>query len=143
VRQQILDRDLALRRHSVELRRRWLTTRVRRGRTARAAAGRRWLRDGHLHVAELRDVARHRVVQPQLPFLDHHHHADADHGLGHRRDAEHVRGRHRLLRLEVHDALRVDVGDLAFARDGDDGAGQIARGDAALNHLRDALESLG
>ena len=129
VRQQILDRDLALRRHGVELRRRRRTARA----GAASAGGR--LPDRHLHAAELGDVARDRIVQPQLSFLDHHHDADADDRLGHRRDAEHRRRRHRLLRLEIHDALRVDVGEATLARHRDHGAGQIAGGDPPLDHL--------
>ena len=137
VRQQILDRDLALRGDGVELRRRW-----RRAGAGAASAGGR-LRDRDLHVAELGNVAGDRIVQPQLAFLDHHHDADADDRLGHRGDAEHRRRRHRLLRLEIHDALRVEVGEASLARDRDHGAGEIAGGDPALDHLGDALKPLG
>ena len=138
MREQILDRDLTLRGHRVELRRR-----RRSACGACAAPTRRRLQDRDLHVAELGDIARHRVVQAQLPFLDHHHHADADDRLGHRGDAKHVRGRHRLLAVTVGHALSVHIRDAPLARDGDDSAGEIARGDAALNHLGDALQPLG
>ena len=128
VRQQILDRDLALRGTRVEARRR-----------AAAAFG---PCDGDAQIAELRNVARHGVAQAQLVLLDHHHDADADDRLRHRCDAKQRVGAHRLPRFEVHDAVRRDVSDFAAARDDGDGADEVARGDAPLEHGVDALEPL-
>ena len=51
--------------------------------------------------------------------------------------------RHRLLRVEVHHALRGEVRHLAAARHDGDGAGHVAGGDAPLDHLRDALQPFG
>ena len=46
------------------------------------------------------------------------------------------------LRLQVHDALRLEIGDLAVARDERHGAGDLAGRDRALDELVDALQAL-
>ena len=51
--------------------------------------------------------------------------------------------RHRLLRLQVHHALRGVMDDFALARHDRHGSCDVAGGDAALDHLVDALEALG
>ena len=43
---------------------------------------------------------------------------------------------------EIHDALRLEIGDLAVARDERDGAGDLAGRDRALDELVDALQAL-
>ena len=44
---------------------------------------------------------------------------------------------------QIHHALRGVVHDLALACHDRDGAGEVAGGDAALDHLVDALQALG
>jgi hypothetical protein len=63
--------------------------------------------------------------------------------LGHRHDAEDAVLDHRLLRLELHDALCLVIGDAPVARDQRDRTVEAAGGDVTLNQLGDALESLG
>ncbi len=81
-------------------------------------------------------------VSRSLPFLDQHHHRDADDGLRHRHDAEDGVLRHRLLRLEVHQPLRLEVRDAAVPRDERDGAAEGLRVDMALHQLGDTLQPL-
>ena len=109
---------------------------------ARPPAPRRRQRHRHLHVLELRNVARHRIVEVQLALLDEHHDGDADDRLGHRGDAEH-RGRQpsaaSIRRSITPCAAMMD--HLALARHDRDGAGDVAGGDAPFDHLVDALAS--
>jgi hypothetical protein len=49
---------------------------------------------------------------------------------------------HRLAGVDVHEALRVEPGDLAFARDEGDGARNVVRVDMALHGIVNPTEAL-
>ena len=100
------------------------------------------LENPDLHVFEFGDKFRDGVAERDLAFLDHHHHGRADHGLGHGGHAEEGVALHGSFGFEVHDASRVDPGDLTLARDERDGARDFAGIDVALNHLVDALQTV-
>ena len=76
-------------------------------------------------------------------FFDQHHDGDADDGFGHRGDPKHRARGHRLLGLQVHHTLLGVMNDFALARDDRHGTGDVASGDAPLDHLVDSLEALG
>jgi hypothetical protein len=95
-----------------------------------------------LHIPELGQEARDRIAQPDQPFLDEHHHGDAGHRLGHRGDAEEGVLRHRLLRFEVHQAMRLEVDDPSAPGDERHGAGDLAGVDVALDRIVDPRQPL-
>ena len=65
------------------------------------------------------------IGEPHLPVLDQHQDRDADDGLGHRHDAEDGVLLHRLLRLDVHQTVCLEVSDAAVARDERDRTGKV------------------
>ena len=123
MRHQVADRDLALGRDELDL-------------------GLRLALDGDLHPLELGDELRDRVIQPDLPLLDHHHDGDAGHRLGRRGHAEERVLRHRLLRVDIHHALRLEVDHLPLARDERDGPRDPVVVDVAPDHVVDPMEPL-
>jgi hypothetical protein len=134
VREQILDRDLALRGHGVE--RRACPPLPRPTPIASRETPTFMLRNSGMKRATgslSRTFPSSTSIMIAVPTT----------GLGHRRDANHVRRRHAFLRFQVRHALCREVHDLPAPRDGRDRTGEIAASDAPLNHLRDALQALG
>ena len=89
----------------------------------------------HLGVRELRQVARHRMVQQNTPLLDQHHHGDAGDRLGHRGDAEQGVGRHRAALLAVRHPEGAQMGDLAAPGDQRRGSGHVAIVDVGTKEI--------
>jgi hypothetical protein len=114
--------------------------RGRHGVIARAAVIGAQYRD--LHLRELRQIGRDRVVDLHEAVLVQLQRADRDHGLGHRGDAEDGVGSHLGAGVLVEVAEGLEVDELAAARDGDHGAGQAALVDVGAQHLTDARQAL-
>ena len=98
---------------------------------------------GDLHVGELREILRQRVVDQQLAALVKLQRRERDHRLGHRGDVEDRVLRHRDAGRLVAEAERLEVDELALAGDRDHGAGQAALLDVGIDDLRDLAEPLG
>ncbi len=98
---------------------------------------------GDLHVLEFRQVVGDRRIEIELALLDQHHRGHAGDRLGHRRDPEDRIGLQRDLAGAVMSADRLQVRELAVARDGDHGARQRARVDLGLIPGSDPRQPLG
>ena len=112
--------------------------------SAPCAGGRRTrLGDGHLvETFELRNESRDRIAQPNRALFDEHHDRDASDGLRHRCQPEQAVLRHRLLRLEVHHAARLEVRDAPPARDQRHRASDIVGVDVALDGFTNAFQPI-
>ena len=99
--------------------------------------------DEHLLALELRQVLRHRVVEPELAVVHQDHGGDAGHRLGHRRQPEDRVRRHRLFRLGVGEPGGAEGGDLPLAGDQHDAAGDPSLLDRRLEQFVDPGELLG
>src|SRR5262249_16821434 len=88
-----------------------------------------------------RDELAHRVVELNASLLPQHHQTDAHDRLRHRVDAEDRIVRDRSLPLDFEVALRLEVRDLASARDECEGAGELTGVDVALEMIGDATET--
>ncbi len=157
--EQILDGDLPLGRDCSEVR--WCASAVRLDRRppapppprpprrarrrSRSFAGRCRRcrrRHGNLLSLELRDVARHRIVESYLSFFNHHHDGDAGYRLRHGSNAEHGGRSDGLLAFQIHDAFCREVDDLALARHNRDCTSHLACRDPPFEHLIDAQQPL-
>jgi hypothetical protein len=98
---------------------------------------------GDLHVGELREVLRQRVVDQQLAALMQLQRRERDHRLGHRRDVEDRVLGHRDARRLVAETERLVVGELALAGDRDHAAGNASGLDVGIEALADLAEPLG
>src|SRR5262245_21622645 len=91
-------------------------------------------------IAPRRDELPHRIVELNASLLPQHHQPDAHDRLRHRVDAEDRIRRDRPLALDLEVALRLEVRDLAPARDEREGAGELAGVDVPLEVIADASE---
>ena len=106
MRQQIAERDVALRRHRFQL-------------AAHAARE-------HAHVLEARQKAGDRIVELEAAFLVQHHDRRRGQRLGHRVETEDRIRRHARLALDVRQAAGIEVRHLAVPRHHRDHAGHLA-----------------
>ena len=99
---------------------------------------------GHadLHGRESREVVGELALQRQARLLGQRQRADGDHRLGHRRQLEDRVGRRRHAARLVGEAERLEVDELALARDRDDGAGDAVALDLAGEEGLDAAQPL-
>ena len=128
MRQQVLDRHVAVRGHELH---------------ARVSGPRIDAPDGDFQVAQRRDPARGGRPQREAVLLVQDHHRDAGDRLAHRVDAEERVLRHGFLRFEVAVAVGVEVGDLAAAGDQAGGAGDLPGLDVAVHRRVDAGQAFG
>ena len=96
----------------------------------------------HLLVRVRRQPLRNRIVEHELAVFPQHHQRGRDNRLGHRREREDRVLLHRLVRFLVAPALRLEVDDLALARDQRHRAGNLVRVDVVLDERVDAFEPL-
>ena len=104
-----------------------------------AAAGQRV---EHLLVRVRRQPLRDRIVEQELAVFPQHHQRRGHDRLGHRREGEDRVLLHRLVLFLVAPALRLEVDDLALARDQRHRAGNLVGVDVVLDEGVDALEPL-
>ena len=130
MRQQVLNGDFTRGRDGVVLRR------IGRWRVGGAV-----LNHGHLRALELRYEFRDGIVEAHLAFFEQHQDSHSADGLRHREGAEEGVLLHGLVRFNVHEALRVEPGDLPFARDQGDGTGDVMRVDVALHRVVDSRKA--
>ncbi len=110
----------------------------------RAVSGKNALvQHGHAAVAELRQEALDRVGETQAACFPQQQPGHAGDRLGHRGDGEQSVARHRgaLVGAEMADGLVED--QTAVARNGDDGAGELAGLDLGVQRGDDAGEAGG
>ena len=132
MRQEVLDRDLALCRDRIKLDRRGLRAAAP---SAHASAG--FLCHRHFHLFELGDELRHRIVEPHLSLFHEHEDGRAADDLRHRPDAEDRIPLHRLLRFQIHQTIGFHVRDTAFARHHRDSSREFVRFHVTLDGLVD------
>ncbi len=96
---------------------------------------------GHLQLGQRRQVLRDRIAEQDPPLLHQHHDGRRGHGLGHGCDREHRIGLERLLGCRIAIADRLQVRELAAARDGDDAARHAGGLDLAAHGLAEATQS--
>ena len=75
-------------------------------------------------------------------FFHHHEYGNAHDRFCHRRNAENRVFGHRLVRLDVHQSLRLEMSDLSLAGDQRDRAGNVPRLDASFNQVVYSLQPL-
>ena len=121
VRQQVANRDLALRRDELDL---------------------PVLLDGDLHPLELGDEPRDGVGQADLALLDQHQDRHARDRLGRGGHAEDRVRAHRRLRLDVHHAPGLVVDDAPPAGDQGDGPRDLLLLDVPPDDLVDPIQAL-
>ena len=121
VRQQVANRDLALRRDELDL---------------------PVLLDGDLHPLELGDEPRDGVGQADLALLDQHQDRHARDRLGRGGHAEDRVRVHRRLRLDVHHAPGLVVDHAPPAGDQGDGPRDLLLLDVPPDHLVDPIQAL-
>ena len=95
----------------------------------------------HLHAGESGQELRHGLAEQQAPLLVEHHDRCRGHRLRHRGDGEDGIGPHRLCLGCLAHADGLEVGEAATPGDADDGAGDQAGDDVALERLADAGEA--
>ena len=99
-------------------------------------------RNRHLKVCKRWKIFRDGIGQCQLTFLGEHHRGDRRERFRHRVEPEDRVLRHRRVRHRVALAERLEVHDLALARDQHHGAGEPSVRDLHLHCLAHALETL-
>ena len=119
--QQILDIDGPVRRHQVEHR----------------PAGTVLSLDADLHAGEGWNVFADGIVERDLSLIDQHYHRDAGDGLGDRMDREDGVRRHRRSLRDVTLAEAFEIDRLAVALDQNDGAGNSAGSNFAVEKIID------
>ena len=102
-------------------------------------AGRRL--NQHFWILELWQIFRDRVLQEEVALFVQHHHRHAGDGFGHRADAEHRVGTHRLTGLPVHHPLWFEPDHAPSARHQSNRTGNPLFIDASLDGRADALQA--
>jgi hypothetical protein len=97
---------------------------------------------GRRHALQIGNELRDGIGEANLAVLDEHQNRHTDHRLGHRHDAEDGVLLHRLLAVDVHQPVRLEMRDAAVARDERHGPGEVLRGNLTLHQLADALQPI-
>ncbi len=95
-----------------------------------------------LQFRELRNVARHGIVEPPLAFLVQHHHRNAGDRFAHRVDPEDRILLQRIAAADAALASRVEVDDLAVALDQPCESGDLLVVDDLRHRRVEALETV-
>src|SRR5262249_33378026 len=101
------------------------------------------LHHNHLHSCESWKIFADGIREKELAFVMQHHDGDRNHRLGHGCNREDGITSHRCLGLRVTEAHRLEIGELAFTREGNYSTWDMALFAFVLERRGKALKSFG